>query len=69
MDFNHREDFNIEIQSKKFGIRPQIINEKSLEFVNDFEFYFIDGNLHIINAVSPAFTSCIAISNYLISLI
>ena len=60
------EDFKIEMNSKTYGIRPQLINRISYEFINDFIYKEIDGNMHIVNAVSPAFTSCFALSEFIV---
>ena len=49
-----------------FGIRPQLIEKKSLNFINDFLCEEINENIHIVNAVSPAFTSCFALAEYIV---
>ena len=60
------ESFQIEMNSNTYGIRPQIINTNSYEFINDFLYEEIDGNIHIVNAVSPAFTSCFSLSEFIV---
>ena len=60
--------FEIEIKMDKttYGIRPQLIEKDSFKFVNDFLYERINNNIHIVNAVSPAFTSCFALAEYII---
>ena len=60
------DNFKIEMDSHTYGIRPQIINRISYEFINDFIYEEISGNIHIINAVSPAFTSCFSLADFII---
>ena len=50
---------------KKFEIIEDIglaISEKKENFI----YKEIDGNMHIVNAVSPAFTSCFALSEFIV---
>ncbi len=60
------ENFQIEMNTSTYGIRPQIINRISYEFINDFIYKEINGNIHIVNAVSPAFTSCFSLSEFIV---
>lgn len=48
------------------GIRPQLITRKDLRFVQDFQFRETENSLHLLNAISPAFTCSFAISKYLV---
>ncbi len=59
------EDFGIKMDKSTYGIRPQLIEKDSFKFVNDFLYERINNNLHIVNAVSPAFTSCFALAEYI----
>jgi L-2-hydroxyglutarate oxidase LhgO len=43
-------------KSEKVGIRAQLINNKSLKFEMDFLIEKQDNVVHVLNAVSPAFT-------------
>ena len=52
-----------------YGIRPQLYDFSKNELVNDFLYEVQDNIVHIINSVSPAFTSCLALSEKMISLI
>jgi len=52
------------IHSKKVGIRPQLVDWPKKELVMDF-FVIEKGNtLHILNAISPAFSSSMAFAKY-----
>jgi len=64
---------NVEIKDlvyyeEKTGIRSQIFDNKSENLVNDFVVKKFNNNqLHVLNAVSPAFTASFAFADYLIS--
>ena len=62
-----RKDFKIKMEKTTYGIRPQLIEKDSFKFVNDFLYERINNNLHIVNAVSPAFTSCFALAEYVVN--
>jgi (S)-2-hydroxyglutarate dehydrogenase len=61
-----------EIAPKEFtdklkpGIRAQLLNKQTLELVQDFVIEGDSHSLHILNAVSPAFTSALSFANYLV---
>lgn len=65
LDENNRESLDLEMIKTTYGIRPQLLDKQTLNFVNDFIYKEIEGNLHVVNAVSPAFTSCLALGEYL----
>ena len=65
LDENNRNSLDLEMIQTTYGIRPQLLNKQTLNFVNDFLYKEIEGNLHVVNAVSPAFTSCLALGEYL----
>lgn len=48
------------------GIRAQLLNKKTLELEMDFIIEGDHNSLHILNAVSPAFTCSFAIAKYLV---
>jgi L-2-hydroxyglutarate oxidase LhgO len=50
------------------GIRPQLVNIHTLSFVNDFICVRTNNVLHVVNAVSPAFTSSFGLAQHLSSL-
>ena len=64
---------NIEVNDlvyyeEKTGIRSQIFDNKSKNLINDFVVKKFNNNqLHVLNAVSPAFTASFAFADYLIS--
>ena len=60
-----KENFKVEMDKTTYGIRPQLIEKSTLKFVNDFLYEKINENIHIVNAVSPAFTSCFALAEYI----
>lgn len=45
------------LPSSKVGIRPQLVDWKSRELVMDFLVLHHENTLHLLNAISPAFTS------------
>jgi L-2-hydroxyglutarate oxidase LhgO len=47
------------------GIRAQLLNTKTLSLVQDFAVEGDDKSLHVLNAVSPAFTSSFAFAKWL----
>ena len=49
-----------------YGIRPQLINRLTLATVNDFICLQNPYSCHVVNAVSPAFTSALAFAEYLV---
>jgi len=54
------------VPSTKKGIRAQLIHKKTNEFVTDFLVLNGKKSLHILNAVSPGFTSAPMFAKYLI---
>lgn len=49
------------------GIRAQLLNNQTLELVNDFVVEKDQQSIHILNAVSPAFTASIPFTEYIVS--
>jgi L-2-hydroxyglutarate oxidase LhgO len=62
-----------DIDSKGFdtwsipGIRAQLLHKKSLELVQDFVVEKKDNTIHILNAVSPAFTCSFAFASWVVN--
>jgi L-2-hydroxyglutarate oxidase LhgO len=60
-----------EIDTRQFkhflkpGIRAQLLNIQSLELVQDFVIEGDQDSLHILNAVSPAFTCALSFADYI----
>lgn len=48
------------------GIRAQLLNKKTLELVQDFVVESDKNSVHVLNAVSPAFTSSIPFANWVV---
>lgn len=48
------------------GIRAQLLDTKTLELVQDFVVQGDEKSIHVLNAVSPAFTSSIPFSNWVV---
>jgi L-2-hydroxyglutarate oxidase LhgO len=48
------------------GIRAQLLNRETKELVQDFHIEFGEDSAHILNAVSPAFTSSFAFAKYVV---
>ncbi len=48
------------------GIRAQLLDKRTLELVQDFVVESDDDSVHVLNAVSPAFTCSIPFSNWVI---
>ena len=48
------------------GIRAQLYDKKQKHLINDFLFLTDQNSCHILNAVSPAFTSSFAVANHVI---
>lgn len=48
------------------GIRAQLLNTQTLELVQDFVVQGDEDTVHVLNAVSPAFTSSIPFANWVV---
>ncbi len=59
-------DSNSFYKSELNGIRAQLINLKTKSLVSDFVVHVDNRSLHILNAVSPAFTSCLPFSKFIV---
>ena len=56
---------DLSMNLKLSGLRPQLLRRSDQKFVNDFLYYKTNKVIHLINAVSPAFTSSFALAKYL----
>ena len=54
------------IPCDKVGIRPQLVNIRTKELVMDFVIERTDNSLHLLNAISPAFTCSMAIADSIV---
>ena len=52
----------------KPGIRAQLVDKKTLKFVQDFVVEGDEHSLHVLNAVSPSFTCSFPIAEYLVEI-
>ena len=60
-------NFEIKLDKSTYGIRAQLFNNDTLSFENDFIYESINNNIHIVNAVSPAFTSSFSIAELILN--
>jgi len=56
------------IASPKSGIRPQLVNWKTKELMMDYLIEETDNSIHLLNAISPAFTSSMAIAEHVVNI-
>lgn len=54
-------------ESDKVGIRPQLVDWREKELVMDFVVIKDGSSVHILNAISPAFTSSMAFAEFVVS--
>jgi L-2-hydroxyglutarate oxidase LhgO len=59
-------DINDIEHSPKVGIRPQLIDWENKKLVMDFVILRSENSIHVLNAVSPAFTSALAFAEYVV---
>lgn len=59
-------DQNWLMQSPKSGIRPQLVNWKTKELMMDFLIEETDNSVHLLNAISPAFTSSMSVAEHVV---
>jgi len=55
----------LDMDASSYGIRPQLVDLHKLNFVNDFICETTNKVINVINAISPAFTSSMAMAKYL----
>lgn len=62
-------DLNVEdiLPSDKTGIRPQLVDWHKKELVMDFVVLKHENSIHILNAISPAFTSSMAFAEFVVN--
>lgn len=56
------------VKSQKVGIRAQLFDKIKRELVMDFIVNKTENETHVLNAVSPAFTSAFSFANYVVNL-
>ena len=52
--------------SPKVGIRPQLINSQNNQLEMDYIIEQTENSMHVLNAISPAFTSAFAFSKMIV---
>ena len=55
------------LKSSKVGIRPQLVNWEEKDLVMDFLIFKEGNTTHILNAISPAFTSSMSFAKYVVN--
>jgi L-2-hydroxyglutarate oxidase LhgO len=55
------------VTSQKVGIRAQLLDKDRNELVMDFLVEKMDNTTHVLNAVSPAFTSAFSFAKYILN--
>jgi len=55
------------VPTTKSGIRPQLINRKTGKLEMDYIFERTENSLHVLNAISPAFTSSFAFAEMIVN--
>jgi L-2-hydroxyglutarate oxidase LhgO len=55
------------VKATKVGIRPQLISLSEKKLMMDFLVIKEKHSLHVLNAISPAFTSSMAFAKYLVA--
>jgi L-2-hydroxyglutarate oxidase LhgO len=55
------------VKSEKVGIRPQLVDTEKLELVMDFLIEKAENSVHILNAISPAFTAAFPFARYIVN--
>jgi (S)-2-hydroxyglutarate dehydrogenase len=53
-------------RADKVGIRPQLVDWRTKELVMDFLVESVDGTVHVLNPVSPAFTSSLELASRIV---
>jgi L-2-hydroxyglutarate oxidase LhgO len=54
------------IPSNKVGIRPQLVNVKTKSIEMDYIIEQTENSTHILNSISPAFTSSFAFAEWIV---
>jgi L-2-hydroxyglutarate oxidase LhgO len=58
-----------DFESKPAGIRAQLLNKKTNELIMDFKVEKAENSTHVLNAISPAFTSSFPFAEYVVNII
>ncbi len=66
LDFPDKSIDKMFMSKKNYGIRPQLYDKEKNKLVDDFMYDIDENSINIVNAVSPAFTSCLALSEKIV---
>lgn len=55
------------VPTSKSGIRPQLVNLREGKLEMDYIFQHTDRSTHVLNAISPAFTSSFAFAEMIVN--
>ncbi len=69
INFNEKIISSTYMAKNTYGIRPQLYDKENNRFVDDFIFDINENTINIVNAVSPAFTSCLALAKKIVDTI
>ena len=69
LDFPDNSIDNMFMSKRNYGIRPQLYDKQRNRLVDDFMYDIDESSINIVNAVSPAFTSCLALAEKIIKTI
>jgi L-2-hydroxyglutarate oxidase len=61
-----RYDPSLFVSAEKVGIRPQLVDWRTKELVMDFLVLAKDGSVHVMNPISPAFTSSMELARQVV---
>jgi hypothetical protein len=59
-------DIDDMVPTPKVGIRPQLVNTKTRRLEMDYILVNTDESLHVLNAISPAFTGSLAFAELIV---
>ena len=65
--FNNINPDDLELSDQKVGIRSQIFDPQSKNLVNDFVVIKQKNTVHVLNAISPAWSASFAFADHLIN--
>lgn len=57
------------LPSPKVGIRPQLVDWETKELVMDFKVLRSQKHIHVLNAISPAFTCAVGVSKHVVDMV
>ena len=67
LDFSDNSIENMFMSKKNYGIRPQLYDKQQNKLVDDFISIETKNSMHVLNAISPAFTSGFELADLIIN--